>query len=79
MTVRASFATVMFRSYRRGKFGDQTSEQFLSYLAEVMNTSVEMLRSTYIKTNGTEFDDAARKFLEAARDEEKNSQRNMLE
>jgi hypothetical protein len=73
MTVRASFATVMFRSFRRGKFPDQTSEQFLDSLAGVMNTSMEMLRTTYIKTSGTEFDDAARKFLDAARDEERIS------
>jgi hypothetical protein len=71
MTVRASFATVMFRSFRRGKFPDQTCEQFLGSLAEVMNTSTEMLRTTYIRTNGTEFDDAARKFLDAARDEDR--------
>jgi hypothetical protein len=30
-----------------------------------------MLRTTYIKTNGTEFDDAARRFLDAARDEDR--------
>jgi hypothetical protein len=70
MTVRASFATVMFRAFRRGKFPGQTTEQFLGELAEVMNTSTEMLKTTYIKTNGTEFDEAARTFLGAARDED---------
>jgi hypothetical protein len=70
MTVRASFATVMFRAYRNGKFPGQTTEQFLGELAEVMNTSTEMLRTTYIKTNGTEFDEAARTFLGAARDDD---------
>jgi hypothetical protein len=53
MTVLASFATVMFRAFRRGKFPGQTTEQFLGELAEVMNTSTEMLKTTYIKTRGT--------------------------
>jgi hypothetical protein len=72
MTVRASFATVMFRAFRHGKFPGQTTEQFLGELAEVMNTSAEMLKTTYIKTNGTEFDEAARTFLRAARNEDED-------
>jgi hypothetical protein len=53
MTVRASFETVMFRAFRRGKFPGQTTEQFLGELAEVMITSTEMLKTTYITTSGT--------------------------
>jgi hypothetical protein len=70
MTVRASFATVMFRAFRRGRFPEQTTEQFLVELAEVMNTSTEMLKTTYIKTSWTEFDEAGRTFLGTARDED---------
>jgi hypothetical protein len=69
MTLRASFASIMFRSFRRGKFPGRSSEEFLSELAEVMNTSTEMLRTTYIATNGKEFDEAASAFLRASREE----------
>jgi hypothetical protein len=69
MTVRASYASVMFQSYRRGKFPGLTAEQFLGELAETMNTSIEMLRTTYIATNGSEFDEAAGAFLRASREE----------
>jgi hypothetical protein len=69
MTVRASYASVMFQSYRRGKFLGLTAEQFLGDLAETLNTSIEMLRTTYIATNGSEFDEAAGAFLRASREE----------
>jgi hypothetical protein len=69
MTVRASFASTMFRSFRRGKFPGRGMEEFLSDLAETMNTSAEMLRTTYIATNGKEFDEAAGDFLRASREE----------
>jgi hypothetical protein len=69
MTVRASFASMMFRSFRNGEFSGRCFEEFLSELAETMNTSVEMLRNTYIIANGVEFDDAASAFLRASRAE----------
>jgi hypothetical protein len=69
MTVRASYASVMFQAFRRGKFPGLTAEQFLGDLAETMNTSTEMLRTTYIATNGSEFDEAAGAFLRASREE----------
>jgi hypothetical protein len=74
MTLRASYASVMFRAFRHGRFPGQTAEQFLSELAEVMNTSPEMLRTTYIATNGRQFDESARTFLRASQaDEERAS------
>jgi hypothetical protein len=42
MTLRASYASVMFRAFCRGRFYGQTAEQLLSELEEVMNTSPEM-------------------------------------
>jgi hypothetical protein len=69
MTVRASFASMMFRSFRKGEFTGRSFEEFLSELAETMNTSVEMLRNTYIAANGAEFDEAASAFLRASRAE----------
>jgi hypothetical protein len=74
MTLRASYASVMFRAFRQGRFPGQTAEQFLSELAEVINTSPEMLRTTYIATNGVKFDETARTFLRASQaDEERET------
>jgi hypothetical protein len=73
MTLRASYASVMFRAYRHGRFLGQTTEQFLSELAEVMNTSPEMLRTTYIATNGRQFDESARTFLRASQADEERA------
>jgi hypothetical protein len=69
MTLRASFASVMFRAFRHGKFSPKTTEEFLDELAEVMNTSLEMLRTTYIATDGKAFEEAANAFLRASRDD----------
>jgi hypothetical protein len=69
MTVRASYASVMFRAFRRGKIQGLTLEEFLSELSETMNTSPEMLRTTYIASNGQEFDQAAGEFLRVSREE----------
>jgi hypothetical protein len=69
MTVRASFASMMFRSFRQGSFPGQSCEEFLGELAETMNTSTEMLRNTYISANGKEFDEAASAFLRASRED----------
>jgi hypothetical protein len=74
MTLRASYASVMFRAFRRGRFPGQTAEQFLSELAEVMKTSPKMRRTTYIAINGRQFDESARTFLRASQaDEERSS------
>jgi hypothetical protein len=48
ITLRASYASKMFQAFRRGEFGNRTIEEFMSELAEIMNTSPEMLRATYI-------------------------------
>jgi hypothetical protein len=73
MTLRASYASVVFRAFRRGRYRGQTAEQFMSELAEVMNTSPEMLRTTYIATNGMQFDESARTFLRASPADEERS------
>jgi hypothetical protein len=74
MKLRASYASVMFRAFRRGRFPGQTAEHVLSELAEVMNTSPEMLRTTYIATNGRQFDEYAHTVLRASQaDEERLS------
>jgi hypothetical protein len=67
MPLRASYASKMFQAFRRGEFGSRTIEEFMFELSEIMNTSPEMLRATYIATNGKEFDAAAREFIRAAR------------
>jgi hypothetical protein len=41
MTLSASFAFVMFHSFRRGKAPARTSDEFLYELAEIKNTSIE--------------------------------------
>jgi hypothetical protein len=69
MTVRASFASIVFRSFRKGAFHGQSFDEVLSELAEVMNTSTEMLRGTYIATDGKEFDEAASAFLRVSRED----------
>jgi hypothetical protein len=69
MTVRASFASMMFRSFRKGAFPGQSFDEFLCELAEVMNTSTEMLRGTYIAADGKEFDEAASAFLRVSRED----------
>ena len=69
MTLRASYASMMFRSFKKGAFPGQTFEEFLCDLAEVMNTSTEMLRGTYIAADGKEFDEAASAFLRVSRED----------
>lgn len=69
MTLRASYASMMFRSFKKGAFPGQSFEEFLCDLAEVMNTSTEMLRGTYIAADGKEFDEAASAFLRVSRED----------
>jgi hypothetical protein len=69
MTVRASFASMMFRSFRKGAYPGQIFDEFLCELAEVMNISTEMLRGTYIAADGKEFDEAAIAFLRVSRED----------
>jgi hypothetical protein len=64
MTVRAFFTSVSFPACRRGKFAPKTTNEFLDDLAEVLNTSLEMLRTTYISTDGKEFEESAIHFYE---------------
>lgn len=61
MTLRASYATMMLTKHRRNEtFGGMGEDEFLSYLAKIMNTSPEQLRETYISTNGKTFEICAR-------------------
>jgi hypothetical protein len=63
----------MFRAFRRGRFPGQTAEQFLFEFAEVMKTSPEMLGTTYIATNGRQFDESARTVLRMSQAEDERS------
>lgn len=56
MTLRASFATAMLEKHRRGESLAQLSEdEFIEYLAKIMNTSSEQLKETYIATSGKSY------------------------
>jgi hypothetical protein len=56
MVVRSSFASVMFKKYKEGRFPDAgTLEEFLSNLGRIMNTSPEMLMSNYIASDPLDF------------------------
>jgi hypothetical protein len=49
MVIRSSFATWQFQRYRQKLcFRELREDEFLQKIAKVMNTSVEMLRSTYL-------------------------------
>ena len=73
MTLRASFATAMLRKHRRGeKFGDMREEDFIEYLAKIMNTSAEQLKDTYIASDESSFKACAEivhKMLETKNDD----------
>jgi hypothetical protein len=56
MVLRSSFASLMFTRYKRGLVGKgQPVEHFLADLAKLMNTSAEMLTTTYIASNPQDF------------------------
>jgi hypothetical protein len=49
MVIRASFETWQFRQYADQQcFGGIGQDEFMEKLAKIMNTSAEMLRSTYV-------------------------------
>ena len=57
MYLRASFATGMLKYYRHGlKIEDITEDQFLCYIAKIINTSAAMSREAYIASNEKSFE-----------------------
>lgn len=56
MSLRASIATAMLQKHKRGENLSHLSEEdFLEYLAKIMNTSVDQLKETYISCSGTSY------------------------
>ena len=52
MSLRASYASMMLDKYRSGEtFGGMKEDEFLQYLAKIMNTSSEQLREMYISAS----------------------------
>jgi hypothetical protein len=75
MVIRSSFASVMFRKYKEGKFPDAgTLEQFLSNLGGIMNTSPEMLMSNYVASNPLDFASSVRSLWRAFHAEEEETE-----
>ncbi len=61
MSLRASFATMMIQRHRRGEsYANWNEEEFLEYLAKIMNTSTEQLKETYVASDGHTFQACAR-------------------
>ena len=60
MSLRASFATMMFRAHREKEiFKDLNEDMFLQELGKMMNTSIEQLKQTYISSDTTDFQETA--------------------
>jgi len=56
MTLRASFATEMLQRHRKGEIlPGMDEDDFIEYLAKIMNTSSEQLKETYIASDGISF------------------------
>lgn len=56
MSIRPSYATMMYRAYSDGKvFSGKSKIEFLEAMAVLMNTSVEQLESTYIALDSSNF------------------------
>lgn len=61
MCIRSSYATYMLKRHREGNLAENlTEDQFFADLAKSMNTSPEMLRSTYVLIGNDEYEKAAR-------------------
>lgn len=66
MTLRASFATAMFRAFKSGNLFKRKSESFFfEHISALMNTSVEQMRSTYITIDSLDFESSARCVMKA--------------
>jgi phosphate uptake regulator len=57
MVIRSSLATLLFQRYRQKlRYRELREDEFLEKIAKVMNTSVEMLRYTYLAYNDRDDD-----------------------
>ena len=76
MSLRASYATMMFRAHRAGEvFQHLNEDAFLRELGKIMNTSVEQLKQTYISSDSSDFHETAQEvacFLDGVVDEVEN-------
>lgn len=69
MTLRASFATAMFRAFKSGQlFQEGGQEFFFDHIASIMNTSAEQMRSTYVAIDNQDFETSARTLMRAMQD-----------
>lgn len=60
MSLRASYATLMFRAHRAGEiFSNLDEDSFLRELGKMMNTSIEQLKQTYISCDSHDFHETA--------------------
>ena len=60
MSLRASYATVMFRAHRAKEiFPNLNEDMFLQELGKMMNTSIEQLKQTYISSDTSDFHETA--------------------
>ncbi len=54
----------MFKKFRQGRaFKEFEEDEFLKYLAKVVNTSHEQLCDTYISSNNDDFQESLRKVM----------------
>jgi hypothetical protein len=76
--LRSSYATWKYNSYKKGRiFADLNENEFMDTLANIMNTSVEQLRATYIACREMESNyDRAMTEVHRAFDGEENNNEN---
>ena len=64
MSLRSSYGTMMMHAYRQKKvFSNLTETAFLDVLPQVMNTSAEQLRQTYIALDETDYEETAKELM----------------
>ena len=64
MTLRSSYCTMMMKAYSQKRiFRNLDQEGFLMKLANVMNTSPEQLKTTYIGVDRSDFEDTAKELV----------------
>ncbi len=69
MSLRASYATMMMMKYKEEKlFPHMKEDEFLQYLAKLMNTSEEQLKETYIASDNRGFVACAKLVSESFQD-----------
>ena len=60
-----------FQAKRR--FAGSTEQEFMQFLAKVMNTSVEQLQNTYAATSSTDYEELAKELTGLMEMEEENA------